>query len=463
MVASAAFALLVAATPAPSLKIDHLPLGCFVKDRFAIVEADIEPQGSVAKAVVYFKAENADQFHYVPMTLSLGRFRAKLPRPKDKAGSVVYYVEATDGSAAQRTPEMSALVVKSKDACPEGGSVAADGPEGDIRVYATSNGTQKPAEFSGIQAVTAARAAEAAAAEASPAPSPGPAAAPSGSSLLSPNAQASAPPSASSPAPATSATPDDFEYMIGPNDILKIAVFGNDDLTQAVLVQQDGTFMYPLIGRVKGSDMTTKELERKLVVLLAKGYIRNPQVTVSVQEARSRSVYVLGEVTKAGTFSMADAKTILDLAALAGISNTADIMIVRPRGDAQGPILPSEVQEGEGADPAKKAELLRVSVRDIQAGDLSQNIRLRPNDTVFVLQGKRVYVLGEVRAPGGFAPPVGATVEQMILLAGGFTDRASTGNIRISREVDGKKQDRKAKPSENVQPGDVITVKAKLF
>src|SRR5205814_392169 len=152
-------------------------------------------------------------------------------------------------------------------------------------------------------------------------------------------------------------------YQIGPNDILKIAVFGNDDLSQTVLVQPDGTFMYPLVGRVKASDMAPKELERKLAVLLGNGYIRNPPVTVTVQEARSRSEYVLGEV----------------------------------------------------------------------------------------------------RAPGGFAPPVGATVEQMILLAGGFTDRASQGNIRLAREVDGKKQDRKAKGSDPIFPGDVITVKAKLF
>jgi hypothetical protein len=89
---------------------------------------------------------------------------------------------------------------------------------------------------------------------------------------------------------------DKEDYQIGPADILRVTVFGHDDLTQTVLLQPDGTFNFPLVGRVKGSDMTTAELEKKIAILLARGFIRNPQVTVVVQEFRSKTVYVVGEV-----------------------------------------------------------------------------------------------------------------------------------------------------------------------
>jgi polysaccharide biosynthesis/export protein len=269
-----------------------------------------------------------------------------------------------------------------------------------------------------------------------------------------------------SPAPASSSgsstvpPPQDSEYQVGPGDIIKIVVYGNDDLSQSILIQSDGTFLFPLIGRVKASDMTLKELERKLTTLLAHGFIRNPQVIVYLQEYRSKLIYVLGEVGHAGTFSLSDGKTVLDIAARAGIPSTAEIQIVRPLVEVQGPLLPAEV-EGEGE--TKKAEIIRVSLRDIQAGDLSKNIPLKPNDTIFVVQAAKVYVSGEVRTPGGYSPPVNATVEQMLLLAGGFTDRASPGRIELERDVDGKSKKMKAKLADVVQPGDKIVVKSKLF
>ena len=448
-----------------AVRIEHDPIACMVKDRYPLVDASIEPVSGVSNAQVFFKASRAEAFHSVPMILTQGRFRARLPKPKQKAGSVLYYIVATDSAGGlQRTPEMSGEIVKKREACPEGANLAAEGSGDDVRVYATTNSSRKPEDFSGVEGVMPVQTTPSGAVAVAP-----PAEAPPPSVAAEP---AQALPPATPPAPAAGVVPpppvDEFEYQIGPNDILKVSVYGYEEASQTVLVQDDGTFMYPLIGRVKASEMTTKELERKLVTLLGKGYIRNPQVTVNVQEARSRSVYVLGEVARAGRYSMVDAKTILDLAARAGISNTADIQIVRPRGDVQGPQVPVPPQlptatDGDGSSSAQ-TDIIRVSMRDIQAGDLSQNIGLRPNDTIFVVQGKRVYVLGEVRSPGPFAPPPGATVEQMILSAGGFTDRASKGNIRITRrDESGEKKEYKAKPEDPVLPGDIITVKAKLF
>lgn len=250
------------------------------------------------------------------------------------------------------------------------------------------------------------------------------------------------------------------DYEIGVQDILRVAVYGQDDLTQTVVVQADGTFLYPLIGRVKASGHTTSELERKLVILLSRGFIRNPQVTVSVQEYRSKNVYVMGEVSKPGPYPLTGAMTILELVSKAGLTagtSAGEVLIVRPRAEVSGPLLPADV-----ADPAK-AEVLRVNLALIQAGDISKNIALLPNDTVFIPPAPKVFVSGEVKNPGAYAFFTGMTARQLVSLAGGLTPQGSSGRLRVVRDQDGKPKETGIKLDESVQPGDTLVVRRKLF
>jgi polysaccharide export outer membrane protein len=458
------------------VNISHEPLTCLVKDRFVLVEATIEPASEVATARVYFKAAEATDYYGVDMALTLGtlsragRFSAKLPKAKEKAGSVLYYIEvmAADGTN-RKTPEISAQVVKRREDCPEGAFVAGEAEKGDVRILTTTDSTAKPRDFSGISQVvakTAATTAEASAEEAAPqAPAPSPA---------PPPATAQAPPSPPSgpepPRPELPViprpVPEEIEegYAIGPGDILKITVFGHEDLTQAVIVQSDGNFFYSLIGRVKASDMTPKELERKLTTLLAQGYIRNPQITVMVQEYRSKSIFVMGEVARPGPLPYSGNMTVMEMLAKVGPTAGAgsEVMILRPkRGAPEGPIVPG--QDGSAASGNPNVETIRINFRDIQMGQLDKNILLKPNDTVFVTQAPRIFVLGEVRNPGPQAHAPGLTVRQAIVQAGGFTSDAAKGKIRIGRTVDGEYKELKAKLEDPVEPGDTITVKAKLF
>ena len=72
------------------------------------------------------------------------------------------------------------------------------------------------------------------------------------------------------------------EYRLGPEDILKIQVYGEDDLTQEVTVADDGTFPYPLIGIVKADGLTVEEVEKEITRRLMDGYLKDPQVMVSI-------------------------------------------------------------------------------------------------------------------------------------------------------------------------------------
>jgi polysaccharide export outer membrane protein len=292
-------------------------------------------------------------------------------------------------------------------------------------------------------------------------------------------AQAPAPPPAARPpaaqapaaqAPATAAAPlaGPADYQIGPSDILSVTVYGHPDLTQTILVQPDGTFTFPLVGRVKGSDMTPAELEKKLAILLSKGFIRNPQVTVVVQEYRSKTVYVVGEVARPGPYPLSGKTSLVEVLAKAGPTTNAgaEVVVVRPQQGVAvaGPVLPTEVAEGEEAPPDKpRAEVIRIAVGDIQAGELEKNLLLQPNDTVFVPQAPKVFVSGEVKSPGAYGWFPGMTTRQLISVAGGLTPDGSEGRLKVVRQVGGKSEEDKIKLDEPVKPGDTVVVRRRLF
>lgn len=269
------------------------------------------------------------------------------------------------------------------------------------------------------------------------------------------------------------------DYQIGAQDILRITVYGHDDLTQSVLVQPDGTFTYPLVGRVKASDNTPAELERKIATLLSRGYIRNPQVTVVVQEFRSKIVYVVGEVARPGPYPLAGHTTLVEVLAKAGPTANAgaEVVIVRPQqgADVKGPTLPTEVAgtdssgtpasgtAASGTPASQQAQVFRVAVGQIQEGHLEQNIALLPNDTVFVPQAPRVFVTGEVRNAGAYGWFPGMTARQLISLAGGLTPDGSDGRLKVVRPLNGQSKEAGIKLDAPIKPGDTLVVRRRLF
>src|SRR5262245_60246632 len=83
------------------------------------------------------------------------------------------------------------------------------------------------------------------------------------------------------------------DYQIGPQDVLTIQVFDQADLGGKYTVETDGTFSFPLIGRVKAGGMTLRGFETELKKKLSDGYFKNPQVTVGVDTYKSQRVFVM--------------------------------------------------------------------------------------------------------------------------------------------------------------------------
>src|SRR6476660_65866 len=99
--------------------------------------------------------------------------------------------------------------------------------------------------------------------------------------------------------------PSIVDYVVGPQDVLTITSYDQADLSGKFTVEADGTFTFPLIGRVKAGGLTLRALEDSLKTRLKdEGFFRNPQVTVAVETYRSQKIYVIGEVRSPGSYPL---------------------------------------------------------------------------------------------------------------------------------------------------------------
>ncbi len=121
-------------------------------------------------------------------------------------------------------------------------------------------------------------------------------------------------------------------YAIGPGDVLQISVWKEEGMDQQILVRPDGEITFPLIGEVQAGGLTTRMLSDVLVTKLKK-YIPNPSVTVSVLQAISNKVYVIGKVNRPGEFAATAYMDVLQALTMAGgltpYADSGEIKIIR--------------------------------------------------------------------------------------------------------------------------------------
>lgn len=157
-------------------------------------------------------------------------------------------------------------------------------------------------------------------------------------------------------------------YLIGPNDSLNIFVWEEPSLAQNVVVMPDGKISFPLAGEIRAQGRTVMELKEEITEKLVK-FVSSPEVTVIINESRSRRVYLIGKVNRPGPYPLEPNMTVLQaLSTAGGFAEWADqknILIVRR----------------EGANEAQ----LRFNYKDYVSGkNIENNIVLKPNDTIVV-------------------------------------------------------------------------------
>lgn len=223
------------------------------------------------------------------------------------------------------------------------------------------------------------------------------------------------------PAPETGGRPSAGGFLLGPEDVLEITVWGYPDMTRVVTVRPDGQVAVPLAGTVPAAGRSVERLTQDLTRAFAK-YIINPQVTVIVKEFRKIRVSVLGQVAHPGTYNLPPGARVLDAVSVAsGVTDNAALtqaQLVRASGETQ---------------PLSLDGLL------VQQ-DMRQNFILEPGDTLIVPEDtkNKFYVLGDVSRPGIYPLKGDVTVLQALAIAGGPVQHgtSSSTTAHIVRRVD---------------------------
>ena len=218
-------------------------------------------------------------------------------------------------------------------------------------------------------------------------------------------------------------------YRIGPNDVIRIQVFGEDDLTVESRVSGDGKINYPLLGMLQVEGRTTEELQQELTVRLGSGFVRLPKVSVSI--VRHRNFYVSGEVKTPGGYPYEEGLTVQKALSIAGGFTE--------KAEKQG-LKVTRLTEG-------RVETLTIGPDDV----------IQPNDILMVAtQNHKFYVSGEVKNPGAYPYAEGLSVQKAIAMSGGLTEKAERGEFKVLRHTKGQEESLAVKLEAPVLPDDVI-------
>jgi polysaccharide export outer membrane protein len=250
--------------------------------------------------------------------------------------------------------------------------------------------------------------------------------------------------------PLSPAAPVDpsFEILIGPGDLIEVSVYGASDYIKDVRVRSTGEITLPMAGTLKVGGLTPAQAEALIAKRLVDGdFFNNPRVSVIEKETVTQGVSVLGEVQKPGVYPLPGPRKLFDAISAAGgttprAGNTVSIM---HRSDSQ------------------KSEIVTLSYG--KSSDQS-NVYVYPGDTVVVSKAGVVYVVGDVRLPGGFVMENShMTILQAYAMAQGANSTAALDRAQLIRKSGSEDQIVSLKkilaakaPDMSLQPDDIVFV-----
>jgi polysaccharide export outer membrane protein len=243
------------------------------------------------------------------------------------------------------------------------------------------------------------------------------------------------------------------DYLVGPEDQLGVTVQGVAEFTRDVVVESDGTFDFPFIGRVAAGGKGVRAIETEIrSKIVDKRLLLNPVVNVVIKQYRSQTVYVFGAVNKTGPYKIAGNATIMTVLAEAGFSLKSGQTITITR-------WPKGTKPTGPAANAPNAEVIKVNRRDLEFGLSGQIIALQDGDTINVPETEKYTMTGYVRSPGVFELDGEVTLLQALAIAGGVTEQGAQNRITIQRA--GVAKPIKPKLTDLIKPGDIIVIPRK--
>jgi polysaccharide export outer membrane protein len=219
----------------------------------------------------------------------------------------------------------------------------------------------------------------------------------------------------------------DSQYVIGAGDVLQLNVWQVPSLDRQLEVRADGVVVLPMAGEIRAAGMTVEQLEQQIVKRL-RDFNRNvTEVSLSVTEFKSRSIYVLGRVVSPGKYAYADAINLFDL--------------IREAGGFSEDALKSRVKVVHRSAGEETIEYANVELA-LNTGTLDKLPKVRSGDTVLVPKrtgnsyagSGGVQLIGAVRSPSIYPIEEIDDLVGILLLAGGPDKDANLKHVKLVRK-----------------------------
>jgi polysaccharide export outer membrane protein len=209
------------------------------------------------------------------------------------------------------------------------------------------------------------------------------------------------------------------EYLLGEGDLLQISVFEAEELGTKVRVSSRGFINLPLIETVAVKGLTAIQAEEKIEALYKASYIKNPHVTIFVEEHISQRITLVGQFKIPGTYDYPSKQRLLDVIALGGGLNEKAGQLVQVRRSRSVPGQPDTFM----------VDLDQL----ITHGNAQLNIEINGGDVIFIPEAGVFFVDGSVRRPGAYPIKHHTVVQEAIVEAGGFETWAKKDAIKLIR------------------------------
>ena len=261
------------------------------------------------------------------------------------------------------------------------------------------------------------------------------------------------------------AGPVDANYRLGPGDRLVLILTGDVEASYDIPVTREGFVVIPQVGQVFVANLTLAEFERVLAGRLSRVYsgVRadnrgSTRFSVHVARLRSNQVYVVGDVSRPGSYVVSSAGTALTALYAAG-----------------GPTINGSLRQVLVRRGGRTADTLDVYAY-LVGGDASRDVRLQTGDVLFdPVHGPRVRILGEIARPATYEMKPTETLDDLLRFAGGFkatasrqrvlidrilppAERTATGRDRVTIDVTSATLGGVSGPAIPLQAGDVVRV-----
>ena len=224
------------------------------------------------------------------------------------------------------------------------------------------------------------------------------------------------------------------QYRLAAGDTIRISVYQSADLTLETRLTEAGTISYPLLGSVALAGLTVSEAEKRIADGLRTGnFVKQPQVSVAVQQVRGNQVSVLGQVGKPGRYPLETGNVQLtDMIATAG-----------------------------GVIPGGADQVVVVGTRN---GHKNVKRIHADGDVIWVERAPMIYMYGEVQKPGSLRLERGMTVMQALAASGGLTQRGTERGLRVHRrDAEGKVRIIEPAMTDKLQPEDIVYIRESVF